>query len=461
MGGTVRGVLLLVGVLGGALASACPAAAVVIDEGRLTGGRIVSDRHALDRHALELRRGRRAIAPLAGAGVDKLVVRARSAGCGRAELEVRSGGHTDSIVVGSRYGEHGMLVRRGAGGRSTLRFVARAPRRCRVRIDELRVKAAPRATPIPPAPRRSIPLGSSVALDQLSADPALMGILRGGVFGMVTPENELKMERTQRSPGSFTWEQADELVALARASGLAVRGHTLVFGSQTPTWVGRLLLPQDAERVLRDHVTATVSRYKDTIREWDVVNEALDARGGYRPNHFYNKLGPRYVEIAFEAARAADPSARLYYNEFDADVPSMKRRAVIALLSELADKGLVDGVGLQMHTALGSLPLRAELLDTMRSYEAMGLEVAITEMDVAARGDGSEKYLGLRRDQQAEAYRTAASACLEVHACRSLTVWGLSDRYSWLGSEQMPLLYGDDYAPKPALTAVQGVLGTR
>lgn len=461
MGGMVRGVLLLAGVLFGMLAPAFVASAAIIDEGRLEGGKLVADSRALDQHALELAPGRSAIARPAGGVIDRLVIRARSVGCSRAELLVTSGPRTDSVLLGSRYGNHALVLRRGDGDRPALTLAARRIRRCRVRIDELRIKAAPQAAPVTVPPRRSIPLGSAVQLDQIKADPALMGILLAGEFRSITPENEFKMERTQREPGKYSFAQADELMAIADEHGLEVRGHTLIFGSQTPTWVGRLLFPQDAERALRAHITTTVSRYKDRIHEWDVVNEALDAQGHYRSNHFFDKLGPRYVEIAFEAARAADPTARLYYNEFEADVPSLKRTRVAKLVKALKDKGLVDGVGLQMHTALGSVPGRDQLLDTMRLYEGMGLEVQITEMDVAARGDGSPQYLALRMDQQAEAYRTAASACLEVVACKRLTVWGLSDRYSWLGSDQIPLLYGDDYAPKPALAAVQSVLNAR
>jgi endo-1,4-beta-xylanase len=199
-----------------------------------------------------------------------------------------------------------------------------------------------------------------------------------------------------------------------------------------------------------------MGRYKQQVREWDVVNEALDDRGRYRSNPWLATLGPRYVELAFRMAREADPTAKLFYNEFAADVAGVKRDATYNLVRGLKAKGLIDGVGLQMHRTLADAPSREQLEETLRLYESLGLEVQITEMDVLAGGDTS---LVDRLTIQAGAFRRAAEACAAVLACKRFTVWGVADKYSWMGADQLPLLFDSNFAAKPALGAVREVLG--
>ena len=155
------------------------------------------------------------------------------------------------------------------------------------------------------------------------------------------------------------------------------------------------------------------------------------------------------------------PTGALIYNEFDTELPGPKQDALIGLIGRLAQKKLIDGVGLQMHTALGAAPTRQQLIDTMNRIAAFGLTVEITEMDVAAKGDGTPTYLSLRLRDQAEIYRNATSACEAVPACNRMTVWGISDRDSWLGADKIPLLFDDHLQPKPALAAVRETLGLR
>jgi endo-1,4-beta-xylanase len=266
----------------------------------------------------------------------------------------------------------------------------------------------------------------------------------------------MKMSVLQPQRDKWNFRPADDLVAYARKHGKAVRGHALVFGDADPPWTERLLLATEAEKALREHITTVVNRYKHHVREWDVVNEALDERGQYRSNGWLSTLGPRYVELAFRFAREADPTAKLIYNEFDADVAGVKRDATAKLVRTLKAKGLVDGVGLQMHRSLADAPSREKLEETLRLYEAMGLDVQITEMDVIAGGDTS---LIDRLNIQAGAFRRAAEACAAVAACSRFTVWGVSDKYSWLGAKELPLLFDANFAAKPALGAVREVLG--
>lgn len=349
-----------------------------------------------------------------------------------------------------------------------LNRAARMTVRSRARVHRLRLKAVKRRPPAPvapvpapvvglTAPRRSIPLGSSVVLKHLRDDAAYEAAL-SREFVQLTPENELKMNRVQPEQGRFEFAEVDALVDYASTRGKTVRGHTLIFGKETPAWVGRILLAGDVEAALRAHVRAVMSRYKGRIREWDVVNEALETNGTFRHNAWFDKLGERYVEIAFAEARATDPGARLFYNEFNAETNNFKRASELNLVRKLRAKGLLDGVGLQLHTAINGYPTRSELEETMRLFADAGLEVQVTEMDVIAKGDAAPGSLTARLDLQASVFKGAADACQAVAACTRFTVWGVTDRYSWMGAEEIPLLLDGSYTAKPALAAVRAAL---
>jgi endo-1,4-beta-xylanase len=421
-------------------------AGAAVDESRLRGARAVADAQADGDRAVELAAGQSAVVRVRR---GRLSLRARAAGCDRARLRTSGAGRARTSRLTSAYGAVVVPVLAGRA-----RFTAAG---CRVRIDALA------HTPDAPAHVRSgigraVPLGAAVSLAHLREDPRVAPVLTQH-FQSLTPENELKMERTQPRQGQFRFGEADELMAFADANRLEVRGHALVYGSQTPPWVANLLLDQQVEQVLRAHVRTTVTRYRGRILEWDVVNEAFDVHGRYRSNAFYDRLGPRYIDIAFEEARAADPDAKLYYNEVDIERPGPRQAAVLAMAARLAQRGVLDGIGLQTHTALRAAPSQAEFTETFNRFGALGLDVQLTEMDVAARGDGSPTWLHLRLREQADIYRAAAAACRSVANCPKLTVWGVSDRYSWIGADQIPLLFDADFKPKLAFEATREALG--
>jgi endo-1,4-beta-xylanase len=318
-----------------------------------------------------------------------------------------------------------------------------------VRIAELRLN---------PGAARRVQLGTALNWATAKVDVAYANAAVRE-FDAFTPENEMKMSVVEPEPGRFAFGAADQLVNFAMANGKQVRGHALVFDKQTPAWVARTLDANQVIGEMRDYIRAIVTRYKDRVHEWDVVNEAFDGNGRYRETFWYQRLGPRFVELAFQFAREADPTAKLYYNEYVAERPGRQRDAVYNLARNLKQRGLIDGVGLQMHTALQEAPTEQQLEDTMRLYQGLGIEVQITEMDVLAKRDGDPATLADRLAQQAGIYAAAARACEHVSACTRLTVWGVGDRYSWLGMDQLPLLLDADLQPKPALAAVQDALG--
>jgi endo-1,4-beta-xylanase len=306
-----------------------------------------------------------------------------------------------------------------------------------------------------PQPRRAVrvPLGTAVFWTRFVLDGAAQGIFHRQ-FDQMTPENELKMHALQPTRGNFDFETADEMVDWAIANGKRVRGHTLVYGSQLPWWItARPWTRAELLDVMEEHIKEVVGHFRGRIGEWDVVNEAVGGDGSRIPNVWQQVIGDDYVEKAFRFAREADPGAKLYYNEGGIDLPHHPRtQAVRALLADLRSRGVpVDGVGMQNHMTNRFYATAADVAETMRRFGALGLEVAVTEMDVQAD-------LGLSRDSELQAqagiYEASARACRMEPSCTSFTTWGTGDAHSWLGAAAMPLMFDTGLNAKPAFYAV-------
>lgn len=302
-------------------------------------------------------------------------------------------------------------------------------------------------------PALKLPLGSAVRLDAAQQDkPYLRDFL--ATFTSLTPENAMKWDETEPRRGHYTLGDADALVDFAQRTGRRVRGHTLVWDQQLPAWLtGGSWSAGELRQVLEDHIRTLVSHWKGKVESWDVVNEPLENDGTLTRSLWLNVLGPGYIATAFRAAHAADPDARLFLNELAAERPGRKQDALYALVKGLKEQGVpIDGVGFQNHTTVGNPPSEAQLAATFARFEALGLDVEITEMDVTIPPHHPTTDRILAR--QAQAYRDAAAACANASRCTGLTVWGVTDRWSWLGAAKRPTLYDAHAGPKPARDAV-------
>jgi endo-1,4-beta-xylanase len=287
-------------------------------------------------------------------------------------------------------------------------------------------------------------------------------------FNMLTPENEAKACEVQRQLGAFDFRRFDRLMAFAEENDMVVRGHTLVWHTCAPGWlVPGLYTREEAINLLRDHIMTVVGRYQGRIAMWDVVNEGIaESGGGLRDTPWRQLIGDDYIELAFRFAHEADPDALLFYNDYGAEGMNAKADAVYELVRDFVERGVpIDGVGLQAHFTLNSIDNDA-IAENIQRIGELGLQVQITEMDVRFMGESTETIL----QQQAADYYAVMDVCLSSPYCTAFVTWGVSDRFTWLRDDNLgffenqavaPLLFDDDYQPKPAYFALVDLLAER
>ncbi|BBH71396.1 beta-xylanase [Actinoplanes sp. OR16] len=287
--------------------------------------------------------------------------------------------------------------------------------------------------------------GTAVAAYKLS-DAVYSGILNRE-FTSVTPENEMKWDATEPSQGTFSFGSADTIVNRAIANGQKVRGHALAWHSQQPSWAQNLS-GTALRTAMVNHVTQVATHYKGKIDSWDVVNEAFaDGSTGARRDSNLQRTGNDWIEVAFRAARAADPAAKLCYNDYNTDGQNAKSNAVYAMVQDFKARGVpIDCVGFQSHFNAQS-PLPSDYQANLQRFADLGVDVQITELDI--EGSGSA---------QAASFASTVRACLAVTRCNGITVWGIRDSDSWRASGT-PLLFDGSGNPKAAYTAVLNELG--
>ncbi|KAF9053296.1 glycoside hydrolase superfamily [Panaeolus papilionaceus] len=263
-------------------------------------------------------------------------------------------------------------------------------------------------------------------------------------FGQVTPANSMKWDGTEPSRGNFYFGGADYLVNWAASNGKLVRGSYLVWHSQLPRWVSNINDTTTLTSVIQDHISQVAGRYRGKLDEWIVCNEVLKEDGsGLRSSVFSNVLGESFITIAFSAARAADPTARLYINDYNLDSNNTKTRGMVKLVNRInASQRYIDGIGTQMHLGAGGASGASSAFSVLAST---GLELAITELDIENSAHQVDDYL------------TVLYACLDTPSCVSITSSDVSDIASWR-SAVTPCLFSVNYQPKPAYSALVSAL---
>jgi endo-1,4-beta-xylanase len=271
-------------------------------------------------------------------------------------------------------------------------------------------------------------IGTAVDMTALANDAPYAEAV-GREFNTVTAENVMKWESVEPQQGVYNWAPADQLVDFARKHGQLVRGHTLVWHNQLPSWLtSGTFTPDQLRTILRQHIFAEVGHFKGRIWQWDVVNEAFNDDGTYRDTIWLRNLGPGYIADAFRWAHQADPNALLFLNDYNVEWVSAKSDAYYNLIKQLRAQGVpVQGFGMQGHLGI-QYGLPGDTLQNVRRFDDLGVKTAFTEVDVRMILPADN----IKVQAQAEGFALMLRACLLVRHCISYTVWGFTDKYSWV-----------------------------
>ena len=326
--------------------------------------------------------------------------------------------------------------------------------------DSLRVLAAP--------------IGLRMGTAAVPSELADYGQIIGDQFSVVTPGNEMKWQLVEPTRGTYDWSGGDNLVAFARAHDQLVRGHTLAWHNQLPTWltegVTNGTISNDQLRaLLHKHVIDEVAHFRGKIWQWDVANEFFtdSTPSQLNPNDFWvSHLGTGILEDVFRWAHAADPHAILCYNDYNIageDGSNAKADAVYAWAKQaLADRVPLDCIGDQGHLDTQYGFSGTLMQQDLQRYADLGLQVAITEAAVRTFVNNATDNVPtdhLSVFAQPFEYDQMLKACLFVRQCSSVTIWGLTDACSWIPAvskcEGYALIYDVNLNPKPAYTVLQ------
>lgn len=278
-------------------------------------------------------------------------------------------------------------------------------------------------------------------------------------FNSVTAENIMKPEFLHPSENTFNWSEADQLADYCASNSKRLHGHTLIWHQQLPYWMLNFQgAKTDWENMMKEHIFQIVNHFKGKVASWDVVNEAFNDDGTLRNSIWKEHIGCSYIEKAFEYAHEADPNAKLFYNDYSLALNPKKRKAVISLLNRLKGKGIpIDGIGMQMHIFNGS-PDNVELSKAIDDIWKNDYLVHISELDISINplSQQMQKAPQEELNRQAEKYLYIFKSYDRIPDKYKfgITIWGVGDSDSWIryffNRDDYPLLFDDNYLPKPA-----------
>jgi endo-1,4-beta-xylanase len=330
-------------------------------------------------------------------------------------------------------------------------------------------------------------------------------------YNILTPENCMKPQSLHPWENFYYFGTSDSLVDWCQKNGVKVWGHTLGWHSQTASWFfqkenpeteetkqlpkrtrfvwdpnaprlsmdeywrrsikGEMASKEVALERLEKHIKTVVGRYKGRIIGWDVFNESIADSGDWNTENlrtfsWYQVVGPEVLTLSFKWAHEADPKAQLYYNDYNIEQGAVKNTgkhaSSLVLLKRLKAEGApITGVGIQGHWHLDTNLEDVE--KAIENYKALGLRVAITELDVTATGDNSGAF-GVRQgdkaipkenyEKQAEVYKKLFEIFMRhADVIDRVTFWGINDKLSWRRGQDA-LLFDGELNPKPAFKAV-------
>lgn len=324
-------------------------------------------------------------------------------------------------------------------------------------------------------------IGAALGATHITQENPVAAALIEREFNTITPENIMKWMYIHPTPDSFAFQLPDQFVALGKDNEMFVVGHALVWHSQLAEWVEQISDKVELENHVKNHINTIVKKYKGRIDAWDVVNEALNEDGSLRESIFLKTLGADYIANAFALAAAADPSAELYYNDYNLWKPE-KRAGVVRLVKELQAKGIkIDGVGMQAHYSING-PSLEEIENSIIAFSNLGIKVMFTELDLTVLPnpwdlDGADVNQDFENSPEMNPYTAGLPDSAQIQLALQyetlfklflkhedkisrVTFWGVNDGGSWLNNwpiekrTNYPLLFDRDFKPKKAYQTV-------
>jgi len=362
---------------------------------------------------------------------------------------------------------------------------------CKLYLDDFVLKTAP-IIPIQdelPSLRQLyspyFKFGTAITASNLSS-PSFMDLVDKHFSASMTFGNELKPDFVLNQEASLayaeeTGEDDNPQISLAAAKSMLdysaenqipVRGHTLVWHSQTPDWFFKEGFSNDGDWVSKEKMITRMENYIKNVMQtlekdypdvefyaWDVVNEAWTDKGNPRAAGSNNSqegasawvqiFGDNsFIKYAFTFARKYAPKdCKLYYNDYNEYVDD-KMNAIYDMAMELKADGVIDGIGMQAHLAVG-FPTAEQFERAIIKYASTGLDIQVTELDITTPDTSAN---GLK--QQAQLYSDILDACVKnADSISAVIIWGVTDDLSWR-AEKVPLLFDGQFQAKPAFYSI-------
>ena len=324
-----------------------------------------------------------------------------------------------------------------------------------------------------------------VALNQRNVSDDAQKALVVKQFNSVTAENDWKPGEIHPKEGVWNFERADKIADFCRQNGIKMRGHCLCWHSQFADWMftdakGKPVTKEVFYERLRDHIQTIMKRYKDVVYAWDVVNEAMADDGGgprwgfgrpgqepspYRQSRHFQLCGDEFIAKAFQFAREADPDVLLFYNDYSC-VDEGKRERIYNMVKKMKDAGVpIDGIGMQGHYNI-YFPSEEQLEKAIVRFKEIVKHINITELDLRMNNESGGQLMfsrgeakpmpayvsTLQTDQYARLFKVFRK---HADVIDNVTFWNLGDKDSWLGVNNHPLPFDENYRPKACFRAIR------
>lgn len=277
-------------------------------------------------------------------------------------------------------------------------------------------------------------------------------------FNSITPENSFKQSNLNPVRDVYYWEEVDSIVSFCEKYNKRLHGHTLIWHQQLPVWLDSFKGSEEEwNSLFKNYIETVVKHLKNKVTGWDVVNEAFNEDGTLRNTVWLQKIGPNYIEKAFRYAHQADNNVKLFYNDFNLESNPTKLNAVISYLNSLRSRGVrVDGIGLQTHIRI-QYPEITQITSALKSVSLNNYMVHLSELDISVNPTGKGVILNSNiLSKQSDLYKALFLIYKSLPESQQygITFWGVSDADTWLRSyfnkQDYPLLFDDNYAPKPS-----------